>query len=103
MKYHSVSVDQDGYATSIADKYLYTATVKASTEFYKTTLPSDMIFTRDTVSTSGEQVGKFTREFNIHYRAYTISLIYLLSTREYLSLSIHKLAQFSSNNGKVHF
>ena len=33
MKDHSISVDQDKYATSIVAKYLDTATVKASTKF----------------------------------------------------------------------
>ena len=53
---HSISVDQARYATSIVAKYLDTATVKESTKFYKTTFPSDMIFTRDDKSTSDEQV-----------------------------------------------
>ena len=48
------------YATSIVAKYLDTATVKASKKFYKTTLPSDMIFTKEGVSTSDEQVESFT-------------------------------------------
>ena len=46
MKYHSISVDQDIYATYIVEKYLDTAKVKASTKFYKTTLTSDRIFTK---------------------------------------------------------
>ena len=70
MKDHSILVDQAIYATSIFAKYLDTATVKASTKFYKTTLPSNMIFTKDDVSTRDEQVEKLTREFNIHYRAF---------------------------------
>ena len=45
LKEHSISVDQARYDTSIVAKYLETATVKASKKFYKTTLPSDMIFT----------------------------------------------------------
>ena len=75
------SVDQARYGTPIVAKYLDTATVKASTNFYKTTLPADIIFTKEDVSTSDEQVEKLTREFNIHYRACIGSLIYLLSTR----------------------
>ena len=54
MKDHSISVDQDRYATSIVAKYLDTSTVKASTKFYKTTLPYDMIFTKAGASTSDE-------------------------------------------------
>ena len=102
IKAHSISVDQYRYATSIVAKYLDTVTVKSSTNFYKTTFPSDMIFTRDDASTSDEQVEKLTREFNIHYRACIGSLIYLLSTIVDLSFSVHTLARFSSNPGKVH-
>ena len=56
MKDHSISVDQARYATSIAAKYLDTATIKVSTTFYKTTLPSDMIFTTYDTSTIDKQV-----------------------------------------------
>ena len=40
---------------------------------------------------------------NIHYRAFIGSFIYLISTRVGLSFSVHKLANFSSNPGKLHF
>ena len=100
---HSISVDQDRYATSIVAKYLDTATVKVSNKFYKTTLSDDMIFTKDDVSTSDEQVENLTREYNIHYRVCIVSLIYLLSTRVYLSFAVNKLAKFSAKPGKVHF
>ena len=79
------------------------AKIKASTKFYETTFPYDMIFTKADVSTSDEQIEKLTREYNIHYRACIGSLIYLLSIRVYLSFAVHKLANFSSNPGKVHF
>ena len=46
LKDHSVSVYQAIYATSIVEKYLDTVTVKVSTNFYKTTLPADMISTK---------------------------------------------------------
>ena len=95
LKDHSISVDKARYATSIVAKYLNTATVKASIHFYKTTLPSDMIFTKDDTYTSDEQVEKLTREFNIHYRDCIGSLIYLLSTRGDLSFSVHSLSKFS--------
>ena len=52
MKDHSISVDQDRYATSIVTKYFDTATVELSTNFYNTTLPADMIFTKEYTSTS---------------------------------------------------
>ena len=60
-KDHSISVDQAIYANSIVANYLYTSTVKVSTKIYKTTLPADMIFTKEDVSTSDEQVEKSTR------------------------------------------
>ena len=49
LKDHSISVDQARYATSIVAKYLDTAKVKVSNKFYKTTLPADMIFTKEYV------------------------------------------------------
>ena len=62
-----------------------------------------MIFTKEDVSTSDEQVDKLTRGYNIHYRSCIGSLIYILSTRVDLSFAVHKLAKFSANPGKVHF
>ena len=62
-----------------------------------------MIFTKEYVSTSDEQIDNLTREYNIHYRACIGSLIYLLSTRVDLIFAVHKLAKFSANPGKVHF
>ena len=56
LKDHSIFVDQTRYVTSIVEKYLDTITVKVSKKFYKTTLPDDMIFTKEDVSTSDEQV-----------------------------------------------
>ena len=93
LKDNSIYVDQDRYVTSIVAKYLDTATVKVSTKFYKTILPDDMIFTKEDVSTSDEQVENLTREYNIHYRACIGSLIYILSKRVDLSFSVHKLAK----------
>ena len=91
MKDNSISVDQAIYATYIVAKYLDTDKVKASTKFYKTTLPSDMILTKADASTSDEQFEKFTNELNIQYRACIGSLIYLLSTGVELSFAVHKL------------
>ena len=62
-----------------------------------------MILSKADASTSDEQVEKFTREFDIHYRACIGSLIYLLSTIVYLSFALHKLATSLSNPGKVNF
>ena len=103
LKDHSISVDQARYTTSIVEKYLDTATVKLNKYFYKKTLLADMIFTKEDVSTSDEQVEKLNREYNIHYRACIGSLIYILSKRVELSFALNKLAKFSSNPGKVHF
>ena len=61
LKDHSISVYQARCATSVVAKYLDTATVKVSTKFCKTILPSDMISTKEDVSTSDEQVDKLTR------------------------------------------
>ena len=85
------------------NKYLNTNIVKKITNFYKTTLPSDIIFIKADASTSYGQVEKLTRGFNIHYRACIGSLSYLLSTRVDLSFALHKLSKFSSNPGKVNF
>ena len=90
MKDHSISVDHAGYATSIVAEYLDTATVRKIKTFYKTTFPSDMIFTKAGAYTSDEKVENLTREFNIHYRSCIGSLIYLLSTRVDLSVTVHK-------------
>ena len=51
MKDHYISVDQARYSTYIAAKYLDTDTVNTGTKFYKTNLPSDMIFTKADTST----------------------------------------------------
>ena len=103
MKVHSISVDQARYASSIVAKYLDTATDKVIKKFYKTTFSADIIFTKEDVFNSDEQVEKLTREYNIHYRACIGSLIYILSTRVDFSFAVHKLAKFSANPGKVHF
>ena len=54
-------MDQARYATSIVATYLDTAKVKISNKFYKTTLPADIIFTKEDVSTSDEQIESLTR------------------------------------------
>ena len=69
IKDHSISIDQARYATSVAEKYLDTNTVKEMIKFNKMNLPYDMIFTKADESTSDDQVDKLTREFNIHYRS----------------------------------
>ena len=103
MKGHYISVDQDIYATYNVAKYMDTATVSKSKKFYKTTFPSDMIFTKADASTSDGQVENLTREFNIHFRACIGSLIYLSSKKVHLIFAVHKLAKFSSHTGKVSY
>ena len=61
VKDHSISVDKARYSTFIVAKYLDTATFKVSTKFYNTTFPAHMIFTKEDVYTSDEQVEKLTR------------------------------------------
>ena len=79
------------------------ASVKESTKFYKTTLASDLIFTKDDTYTIDVEVERFTREFNINHRACIGSLIYLLSTIVHVSFSVNKLEKFPANPGKVKF
>ena len=103
MNDHSISMDQARYSTSIVAKYLDTTIVKVSTKFYRTTLPSDMIFKKYDTYTSDEQFEKLTREFNIHYRACIGSLICSFSKIVSLSFTVQKLANFSANPSKVQF
>ena len=76
MKDNYISVDLDRYATFIVAKYLDTATVKTSKKNYKTTLPSDMIFTKADAFTSDENFEKLTREFNFLFEIYARMLTY---------------------------
>ena len=65
MKDNSISIDQARYATSIVEKYLDPATVKASTNFYKTTFPYDIIFTKYYASDSVDQVEKLRSQVGV--------------------------------------
>ena len=94
IKNHSISVYQDRYNTSIVAKYLDTVIFKASTIFYKTNFPSDIIFSEANASISDEQVEMLTGGFNIHHRACIGSIIYLLSTRVKKRFIVHKLETF---------
>ena len=94
LKDHYISVDQAKYSTYVVAKYLDTSAVKTSTIVYKTTLPSDIIFTKDSVSTSDEKGDKLSMDFNQNYKACIVSLIYFMSTGVYLSFAAHKLAKF---------
>ena len=65
LKDHFISLDKAIYATSVVAKYIDTATVKKSTNFYMTTFPFDMIFNNNDVSTSDYEVEIFSMELNI--------------------------------------
>ena len=56
LKDHYISVDQARYATYVVEIYLDTDTIKENTNFHKTTLPPDMIFTKEYAYTSDECV-----------------------------------------------
>ena len=56
LKYHCIYLDQSLYATYVVVKYLNTATIKELSKSYKTTLLSDVIFTKEDYSNSDEQV-----------------------------------------------
>ena len=62
LKDHSLSVDQAKYATSVIKDYLDTSTIKENPKFHKTTLPHDMILTKEYASISGEKVGVLSIE-----------------------------------------
>ena len=87
-------MDQNRYDTAVVSKYLDTATISENSKLHKTTLPCDMIFTKEDASTSDEQVEVIYRYYNIHYRYCVGSLIYLLYTRVDFCFSAHKLEIF---------
>ena len=62
-----------------------------------------MIFTKYDTSTSDEEVDILTSIFNVHYRACIGLLVYLLSTVLGFIFTVHKLAFFLENPGKVNF
>ena len=66
LKDHSISVDQSRYCTSIFWNYLDTATIKENSKYHKTTLPHNIIFTKEDVYSSDEQVEVLSRYYNIH-------------------------------------
>ena len=94
IKYHSISVYQARYDTSIVAKYLDTATIKENSKYHKTTLPHDVILTKEDSFTSDKQVEILSREYNIHYRDFIGSLIYILSKIVDLCFAVHKLEKF---------
>ena len=56
-----VSVDQDRYTSSVVSKYQDTSRTKENSKFHKTTLPHDMIFTKEYASISDKKVEVFFR------------------------------------------
>ena len=49
-------MDEARYATSTVAKYTDTSTIKENPKFHKTTLPHDIIFTKEDAYISYEQV-----------------------------------------------
>ena len=96
-------MDQSRYSTAVVSKYLDNSTIKENSKFHETKLTHYIIFTKQYASTSDEQAELLSGDYNIHYRYFMGSLIYLLSTIVYLCFSVHNLELFSSNPGKVHF
>ena len=96
-------MDQARYATYVVTRYLDAATIKEQSNFHKTTLPYDIIFTKEYASTSDVQVEVLSIFYNIHYRACVRSLIYLLFIGMCLYFSVHKLTKFSSDPGQLNF
>ena len=62
-------MDQAIYAKYIFAKHLETATIKENSNYHKTIILHDMIFTKQDNSATDEQVEIFSRYYNIHYRA----------------------------------
>ena len=61
-----------------------------------------MIFTKKYAFTSDEQVEVLYREYNINYRAFGGSFIYILSKIVDSCFAVHNLEKFSSNPGKLY-
>ena len=75
MKYHSIYVGQDIYATSIVAKKLDTSTVKESTTFYNTTFPRSAYLEFHKYTNRHSHQHKIRQQFLIHlvhtYNIYT--------------------------------
>ena len=56
LKDRSIPMDQARYATSVVEKYLDTDTIKWNSKFHNTTLPHDIIFSKEHASVSDVQV-----------------------------------------------
>ena len=54
-------MEQDRYSTAVVSKYLDTSTIKENPKVHKTTLPHDMVFTKEYAYTSDEQVEALSR------------------------------------------
>ena len=91
LKDHYISVDQARYATPVVVNCLDTDTIKWNTKFHKTTLPHDIIFTKEDASTSDEHMEVLSTEYTIQCRACVGPLLYLLYTIVDLCFVVHNL------------
>ena len=103
LKGHYISGYHSRYAKYVVAKYLDTATIKQNSKFHKTTLPHDMIFTKEDDSTSNEKAEVFSIDYNTHYRDFVRKLNYLISTKVDLCFAVQNMVKLSSNPGRVHF
>ena len=94
LKDNSISVDKDRYATSVVVNYLDNSKIKENSKIHKTTLPYDIIFTKENASTSVEKMEVLSRYYNIHYRDCVESIIYLLFTIVDLCFALDNLDFF---------
>ena len=86
-------MDQARYATSVVGNYLCTVTIKENSKFHNTTLPHDMIFTKEILLPVMN---------NYLYSTNSLQSLcgiigFLLSARVNLCFAVHKLSKFSSN------
>ena len=61
LKDHYISLDQARYDTSVVKNYIDTAIIKENSKFHKTTLPHDMILTKEDDYTSDKQLEVLSR------------------------------------------
>ena len=57
-----ISVDKVAYDKSDVEKYLDTVTIKENSKSRKTTLPHDMLFTKEDAYTNDNQVNVLSRD-----------------------------------------
>ena len=74
---HSISVDQEMYATYVLENYLETDTIKENSKFHRNTVPHNMIFIKKYDSTRNEKAEILYRAYNIQYINVLGQIIYL--------------------------